>query len=226
MLREPDRRSALEAAEARAMALFDAIERADLIRPGRGEDEVERDIHALADRQFGITKHWHKRIVRAGANTLTIASDNPPIRTIDAQDVVYVDLGPVFELWEADIGRSYALGDDPVKKSLVSDLPRVFQHVQAHYRMAEGITGADLFRYAQSAAEDFGWQFGGVIAGHIVSEFAHAQIPGDKALNRIGPANTHPMRDSDALGRERHWILEIHLVDRAGMFGGFYERLL
>jgi len=30
----------------------------------------------------------------------------------------------------------------------------------------------------------------------------------------------------DHLGRDLLWILEIHLVDRARTFGGFYERLL
>ena len=30
------------------------------------------------------------------------------------------------------------------------------------------------------------------------------------------------MRNLDELGRVRHWILEIHLVDRAGAFGGCY----
>ena len=34
------------------------------------------------------------------------------------------------------------------------------------------------------------------------------------------------MRQLDALGRIRHWILEIHFVDRARQFGGFYEELL
>jgi hypothetical protein len=30
----------------------------------------------------------------------------------------------------------------------------------------------------------------------------------------------------DASGRKRHWILEIHFVDRAREIGGFYEELL
>ena len=34
------------------------------------------------------------------------------------------------------------------------------------------------------------------------------------------------MRDPDALGQVKHWIIEVHLVDRARTFGGFYERLL
>jgi Xaa-Pro dipeptidase len=34
------------------------------------------------------------------------------------------------------------------------------------------------------------------------------------------------MRDPDANGQERFWILEIHFVDRARQIGGFYEELL
>jgi Xaa-Pro dipeptidase len=96
----------------------------------------------------------------------------------------------------------------------------------AHYRATPDITGAELYAYAQRAAEDAGWTFGGAIAGHLVGEFAHAHIPGDKDLMRIHPQNARPMRDLDELGRERHWILEIHLVERTNAYGGFYERLL
>jgi Xaa-Pro dipeptidase len=34
------------------------------------------------------------------------------------------------------------------------------------------------------------------------------------------------MRMPDGAGRKRHWILEIHFVDRAREIGGFYEELL
>lgn len=223
---EAERRAALEAAQQKAMALFDAIELAQLIAPGRTEREVEKSIYDLAEHDFGVTVHWHKRIVRAGLNTLTIALDNPPVRMIAPDDIVYVDLGPVFEDWEADIGRSYVLGNDPEKTKLVAELPHVFARVQSHYRETPHMTGAELFAFANRAAEEVGWQFGGVIAGHIVSEFAHAHIPGDKNFMRIGPLNTRPMSEPDGLGRTRHWILEIHLVDAARTFGGFYERLL
>jgi hypothetical protein len=59
-----------------------------------------------------------------------------------------------------------------------------------------------------------------------VSEFAHAWLPGDKALSVIGPDNSTRLSDPDANGRKRYWILEIHLVDAARTFGGFCERLL
>ena len=225
-LDERARRAALEAAERKALSMFDAIEAAGYVRAGRSEREVEQDIYELALQQFGVEKHWHKRIVRSGPNTLTTALENPPVRTIEEGDTVYVDLGPVFDDWEADIGRTYALGKSGEKQKLVDDLERVFARVQNHYRATPDITGAGLYAYAQQAARDAGWEFGGVIAGHVVSEFAHAWIPGDKDLKRIGPNNTARLRGLDPNGRETHWILEIHLVDKARTFGGFYERLL
>jgi hypothetical protein len=223
---EDTRRAELERAQARALKLFDAIERDGLVRSGRTEREVEDAIGVLAEREFGVKKHWHRRIVRSGPNGITTAGDNPPIRTIEADDIVYVDLGPVFEAWEADIGKSYALSADPQKRKLVADLPRVFADVQAHYRGNPDMTGAALYAFAQDAAAKAGWRFGGKIAGHLVSEFAHALIPGDRKLNRIGPENLKAMSDPDGKGRARHWILEIHLVAPDGSFGGFYERLL
>jgi len=220
-------RASLLAAEAKGMAMFDAIERAGIVAAGRSEREIDADIYKLAERDFGVTVHWHKRVVRAGPNTLCTFYDDPPVHVIGPQDTVYVDLGPVFEEWEADIGRTYALGNDPEKKRLVADLPRLFDIVKAHYEASPDITGAELYRFAQQAAGTAGWLFGGTIAGHIVGEFPHAQrVPGDRDLHRIAPANPKPMRDPDANGHARDWILEIHLVDRARTFGGFYERLL
>jgi hypothetical protein len=52
-------------------------------------------------------------------------------------------------------------------------------------------------------------------------------VPGtDRTQHNIRPGNSRRMRDPDANGNERHWILEIHLVDKTRSFGGFYERLL
>jgi Xaa-Pro aminopeptidase len=222
------RRAELEAAEARGMALFDAIERAGFIAPGRSESEVTAAITHLAERDFGVKRHWHKRLVRTGPNTVGAYYDELPERVIEPEDTVYLDLGPVFEEWEADIGRSYAMGSDPDKNRLIADLPRVFEIVRAHYLAMPDITGEELYRYTRRAAEDAGWLYGNTSAGHIVGEFPHAQrVPGtDRTQHGIKPGNTKRMRDPDDNGDERFWILEIHLVDKMRRYGGFYERLL
>ena len=221
-----ERRAALEEAERKANLLFDAIEASGMVAAGRTERDITTDILELAKAQFGIDKFWHKRIVRAGANTVTTAWDHPADRTVEPEDTVYVDLGPVFEDWEADVGRTYVVGSSPEKLRLVEDLERVFVRVQAHAHADPDMTGADLYAFACEAAADLGWAFGGQVAGHIVSEFAHAWLPGERDVSLIGPNNPTRLSDPDAFGRERFWILEIHLVNEERTFGGFCERLL
>lgn len=219
------RRAELEAAEARGNALFDAIERAGLIRAGVSEKQLSEEINAFAAEHFGVKQHWHKRIVRGGANTVCVFNEDPPDHMIGVDDIVYLDLGPVMGEWEADLGRSYALGGAGEKARLVADLPRLFDVVQAHYRQTPDIKAEELYAYACDTAEGAGWKFGGVIAGHtIVGKFPHAPVPYDGRL--IMKGNPSRMRDPDNKGVERHWILEIHLIDKAKTFGGFYERLL
>ncbi|HEX2594211.1 MAG TPA: M24 family metallopeptidase [Rhizomicrobium sp.] len=220
-----ERRRELEAAEARGIALFDAIEAAGLIQPGKTEQQLNDEICAFAESEFGVKQHWHKRIVRAGANTVCVFSEFPPDRMIEQDDIVYLDLGPVMGEWEADLGRSYALGGDGEKARLVADLPRLFDVVQAHYRKTPDIKAEELYAYACATAEKAGWTFGGQIAGHTIEgHFPHAPVPYDGRL--IAKGNPSRMRDPDAKGVDRHWILEIHLVDKAKTYGGFYERLL
>src|SRR6476469_4217542 len=121
---EHSRLVALLTADRKAEALLAAIDSRHLVRPGRTETEVDQDIYALAERSFGVTKHRHKRIVRSGPNTVRIFAENPPVREIADGDTVFLDLGPVFDEWEADVGRTYVMGDDPQKQRLCHDLPR------------------------------------------------------------------------------------------------------
>ncbi len=101
-----------------------------------------------------------------------------------------------------------------------------FDRVRERFLGDPDITGAAIYAFAVESAEAAGWRFGGKIAGHIVAEFPHARLPGPKQVNHISPENPDRLRDPDANGEERFWILEIHLVEPDGAFGGFYERLM
>lgn len=216
----------LLAAERKGLALLEAIEAAGIVAAGRTELEVERDIFTLAARDFAVTEHWHDRVVRAGINTLCVAGETPPDRVIEAEDIVFLDLGPVFSGFEADVGRSYAVGDDPLRQRLCADLPLVFEAVKAQFEADDAMTGAQLHAIAREEAARRGWLFGGRIAGHLVGEFPYARTPGDRQTRLLFPDNHKRMRDADEKGAPRHWILEIHLVAPDRSFGGFYERLL
>jgi Xaa-Pro dipeptidase len=218
--------AALWEAQVKAQALFAEIETQKLIQPGVAETEINESVYELAERMYGISRYWHKRIVRAGRNTLAPYDENPPDLTVGEDDVVFLDLGPVFEEWEADFGRTYVVGDDPLKLKLCRDIEEAFAKGKKHFHGQTDITGAELYGFAQVLAEQAGWEYGGPIAGHLIGVFPHEKIAGDKISLYVHPKNHNQMKTPDATGRKRHWIFEIHFVDRAREIGGFHEELL
>jgi Xaa-Pro aminopeptidase len=225
-LDERARAARLLDAQAKAEELFAAIGDFGIIAPGVLETAASDAIRDLAADMFGVSRHWHKRIVRAGVNTLQPYRQNPPDRAIEADDIVFADFGPIFEQWEADFGRTFVLGDDPVKHRLRDDLPVVFAAGRRYFHEHPLVSGEQLFAHVVALAERAGWEFGGPHAGHLVGEFPHEKINGDEIESYIAPGSDQPMRRTDRAGRTAHWILEIHLVDRGREIGGFYEELL
>ncbi|KAH8758262.1 hypothetical protein BGZ57DRAFT_944501 [Hyaloscypha finlandica] len=69
-------------------------------------------------------------------------------------------------------------------------------------------------------------EYGGENAGHLVGSFSYERIPKEKISLYITYGNNERMSCLNTSGQKRHWILEIHLVDRALQIGGFYEQLL
>ena len=216
----------LLAAQNKAKALFAAVLAEGMIRAGRLESELSADIHALARSRFGLRRHWHKRIARSGPNTLLGYRDDPPDRALTADDIVYLDFGPVFEQWEADFGRTYALGDDPAKHRLIADLGTAFARGKELYRCTPGLSAGALYDFMAGLAPEYGWEFGASTAGHLIGEFPHERAPGAARQLSIRHGNDLPLRQRGVDGGIRHWILEVHFVDRARQIGGFYEELL
>jgi Xaa-Pro aminopeptidase len=216
---------ALLAAQIKAEALFEAVVAEGLIRPGKLESELSADIHALAQARFGVRRHWHKRIVRAGPNTLLTYYDEATDRRIADDDIVYLDFGPLFETWEADFGRTYALGDDPDKQRLIGNLAEAFERGKKLYQDMETLTAGQLYDFVAAEAIQYGWEFGAPTAGHLIGHFPHEHSPDQKRFS-IRHGNGISLREPDDAGRPRHWILEIHFVDRQREIGGFYEELL
>ncbi len=213
-------------AQGKAAELFAEISGLELVRPGVTEVQASDAIRDLAADMFGVDRHWHKRIVRAGPNTLQPYRKNPPNRTLGADDIVFCDFGPVFEQWEADFGRTFVLGGDPVKQRLRDDLPVVWRAGREFFDQQPEVTGEQLYAHMTGLAEQAGWEFGGEIAGHLVGQFPHEKISGEAIESYIAPGSDQPMRRTDRSGRVCHWILEVHLVDRDRQIGGFYEELL
>jgi len=223
---EATRAAQLLAAQARAEELFGLVGATDILRPGVTDREASVAIRELAVDRFGVTRHWHKRIVRSGPNTLQPYHQNPPDRTMTEDDIVFVDFGPVFEGWEADFGRTWVLGDDPVKRRLVADLPEVFAEGKAFFDAHPEITAAQLYAEVVRLSEARGWTYGNFHCGHVVGEFPHQNLDGTKNDSLLFEGNDVALRTTDPSGRVAHWILEVHLVDLDRQIGGFHEQLL
>jgi Xaa-Pro dipeptidase len=223
---EEQRVTELRIAQGKAEELFRAIEARGLLRAGIRESRLNEDIYDLAKEMYGITTYWHKRIVRAGRNTLAPYAENPPDLRIGEDDIVFLDLGPVFEDWEADFGRTFVLGSDPLKLKLRDDIGAAFAEGKRYFHQTPDIVASQLYAYAVTLAQKFGWEFGGTIAGHLIGQFPHERIADDKVTLYVHPQSDLPMRSLNEKGEKRHWILEIHFVDRERQIGGFFEELL
>ena len=210
-----------------SIQFFRAIEENNLIIAGKSEEQLNAEICDLALKRFGIEKHWHKKIVRTGKNTLAVYPDNPPNRTIEKDDILFIDLGPIVAGYEADIGRTYVLGNNSRKLKLKSDVEAAWYNMQEWYQQQTTLKASELFQYAVEKAGEFGWEFGGEIAGHIVGKYPHEQPPDPQSLELdIHPENHNDMFWLDANGDKRHWILELQFIDRENEIGGYFEQLL
>ena len=213
-------------AEQKALQLFETIETRNLIIPGKLESQLNSEIFNLAFELFGIEKYWHKRIVRAGPNTLRPYDDNPPDLVIQKEDILFLDFGPVFENWEADFGRTYVIGNDPYKLKLKNDIEAAWYETKEWFSRQSRLTGAEFYQHIMEVTEKYGWAYGGQLAGHLIGQFPHERLEPKNYGLYVHPGNHNDMFLPDANGHQRHWILEIHFVDREKQIGGFFEQLL
>src|SRR6202034_2751701 len=162
---------ALIAAQKKAQALFEEVVASGMVRPGKLESELTAEIHSLAQMRFGLRRHWHRRVARTGPNTILTYHDPAADRRITDDDIVYLDFGPVFDEWEADFGRTYALGADPDKHRLVADITAAFSQGKELFERTPQLTCGELYDFVHDLAEPKGWEFGAPTAGHLIGHF-------------------------------------------------------
>jgi Xaa-Pro dipeptidase len=214
-------------AEEKAELLFQQIEARNFVAAGKDEKTLNNEVYQLAFEMFGIKKYWHKRIVRAGLNTLLPYRENPPNLILEEDDILFFDFGPVFDDWEADVGKTYVLGNDTRKLKLKSDVEEAWHEGKAFFEANKhNLTGADFYNYTQKLAHKYGWEYGNEHCGHLIGNFPHEKIFGEEEVNYIHPNNHLPMLESNENGQPRFWIYEIHFIDPIQKIGGFFEQLL
>lgn len=214
-------------AQQKAIDLFNAVEAKGLIKSGKTEQQLVDEILQIAKDDFGVTQHWGKKIVRTGSNTLAQYIDNPVDLIIQENDILFLDFHPIFEGWEADLGRTYVLGNEPLKLKIKQDVESAWYEVNDWYFKQSKLTGAELFNHCSEVAKNYGYEFGNAISGHIIGYYPHEQPddPNDLCLD-AHPDNYQDILQLDKKGNSRHWMLELHFVDRKNNIGAFFEQLL
>ncbi|NCE88385.1 M24 family metallopeptidase [Pseudomonas sp. Q1] len=162
---------------------------------------------------MGASHTWHPTYIRFGDDTVRPSREGiDPLRTLRPSDIVVVDLGPVWDGYEGDYGDTFVFGEAPLHLECRKVLHEVFDETREAW--LRGMTGCELYDFAERRAVDKGWRLSRNLAGHRIADFPHALF-GNKEL-----------ADLAITPSEMVWVLEIQLCHPVLPIGGFFEDIL
>ncbi|MGH8449505.1 M24 family metallopeptidase [Pseudomonas sp.] len=162
---------------------------------------------------MGASHTWHPTYIRFGDDTVRPSREGiDPWRTLRPSDIVVVDLGPVWDGYEGDYGDTFIFGEAPLHLECRRVLHEVFDETREAW--LRGMTGCELYDFAEARAVAKGWRLSRNLAGHRIADFPHALF-GNKEL-----------ADLEITPSEMVWVLEIQLCHPTLPIGGFFEDIL
>jgi Xaa-Pro aminopeptidase len=200
--------------QARDQTLSVILEAAALIKPGTSEKEA-RALVAEIQARMGAPKSWHPPQIRFGENTVLPfgAKGKEDIR-LQANDIFFFDIGPIFDGHEGDVGRAFSVGYDPEMEKCCRDAEAIWHEMREKWQK-EQITGEKLYDFAKARAQNRGWVLSLEKAnGHRVADFPHAARGRGSVESFSGHLAPH------------RWVLEIQIRHPSRPFGAFFEDLL
>jgi Xaa-Pro aminopeptidase len=199
--------------EARRRARAAVLGVARRVVPGMSEAEgLELTRRML--RAHGLERDWVEPCLRFGVNTLKRDGEpSEPGVILGADDLWFVDVGPLWQDHESDYAETFVVGGDPERHRLVRDVRAVFDLASRHWR-ATRATGVELYRFAAETAQSLGWQLDPGVAGHRVGAYPHAQY------------HDGSLADAAFTPSAGLWMLEIQLRRPDLPYSAFFEDLL
>jgi Xaa-Pro aminopeptidase len=186
---------------------------AEQIKVGMAEEEAKAIARATLQ-ELGMRRGWHHIIVRCGPNTTKdFMERSEPGVVLGADDIFFIDIGPIYGDTEGDAGETFVFGSNPDHHRAKRDVRTIWDTVREKW-FAEGVTGTELYDFATSTSAELGWKLNLDLSGHRLSDFPHA-------AHYDGPLAEVAFRPNPNL-----WVLEIAIAHPAGHFGAFYEDLL
>lgn len=171
------------------------------------------DMAAAQLQAMGASHTWHPTYIRFGDDTVRPPREGiDPLRTLRATDIVVVDLGPVWDGYEGDYGDTFVFGESALHRDCFKVLHEVFDETREAWM--RGLTGCELYDFAEERAVAKGWRLSRNLAGHRIADFPHALFGNQElAALEITPS-------------EMVWVLEIQLCHPTEPVGGFFEDIL
>ncbi len=164
--------------------------------------------------KIGTSKLWHPTKFRIGKNTLkSFREKSDEGITLEENDIFFIDIGPVFESHEADLGRTFKFGSSSQHQKIIDASREIFLNVKNFWK-SENISGARLYNYAEKISKELGYTLNLNMKGHRLGDFPHA-LHYKGSLESI---NFKPI--------ENLWVLEILIKNSENTFGAFFEDIL
>lgn len=183
-----------------------------VLKPGMRESEAKlkaQELHA----KFGVQKNWHNPYVRFGKNTiLTFQNKSTEDRILEENDIAYVDIGPIIDGVEGDVGCTVVFGENKLFHDLKFQSENIFS-LGLKFWKKEKPTGIELYEYIKKQTESMNFLFNLNPAGHLIGAFPHK---GWKEGLNAYPYYPEP----------GYWILEIQIRDKKEPYGAFFEDVL
>ncbi|QJI38278.1 M24 family metallopeptidase [Pseudomonas sp. ADAK13] len=162
---------------------------------------------------MGASHTWHPTYIRFGDDTVRTPRQGVDLlRELRATDIAVVDLGPVWDGYEGDYGDTFVFGEHPLHDACVKALHQVFDETRDAWH--RGLTGRELYDFAEHSALSKGWRLERNLAGHRIADFPHALFGQDK------------LAEVEIVPSEMVWVLEIQLCHPTLPIGAFFEDIL
>lgn len=188
---------------------------AALLKPGMTEGEGIRAANGLMA-SMGVKKFWHKTHIRFGRST--VLSFNDPYHdgvTLTDDDLIVIDIGPIWDGVEGDAGCAVVVGSDPNKIRIARDVRVLHELVAQRWRDTRE-TGTQLMTFAEKVTREMGYLLHPTyVKGHRLSEFPHKFYSQGSTLFDLAKTP-----------QSQRWVLETHICEPGMTFGAFYEDIL
>ncbi|WP_338460317.1 NAD(P)H dependent flavin oxidoreductase family protein [Pseudomonas sp. TE3-3-F2023] len=162
---------------------------------------------------MGASHTWHPTYIRFGDDTVRTPRQGIDLqRVLRNTDIVVVDVGPVWDGYEGDYGDTFVFGQHELHHACVKALHEVFDETRQAW--GHGLTGRELYDFAERSAQAKGWQLERNLAGHRIADFPHVLYGQDK------------LAEVEIVPSEVVWVLEIQLCHPSEPVGAFFEDIL